>query len=90
MHRAIRAPGATGDDAAGPGRVTLCPVDSVTGTTPTAGRRYRVAWSTVASGADPADVFARRYAGRAGAFWLDSGAADGGRYSVVGAADGVV
>jgi len=70
--------------------VTLWPVDRLTGTTPTPGPRYRVQWSTVTCAADPADVFAQRYAGRAGAFWLDSGASDGGRYSVVGAVDGVV
>ncbi|WP_291885954.1 aminodeoxychorismate synthase component I [Cellulomonas sp.] len=65
-------------------------MDRLTRTTPTPGPRYRVEWSTVTSAADPADVFAQRYAGRDGAFWLDSGASDGGRYSVVGARDGVV
>ncbi|WP_203749395.1 aminodeoxychorismate synthase component I [Cellulomonas chitinilytica] len=65
-------------------------MDSLTGTTPTPGRRYRVEWSTVTTDAAPADVFAQQYAGRDGAFWLDSASADGGRWSIVGAADGVL
>jgi len=65
-------------------------VDSLPGTTPTADRTYRVEWATVPSTAAPGDVYSRRYAGRDGAFWLDSADDDGGRYSVVGAADGVL
>jgi para-aminobenzoate synthetase len=65
-------------------------VDSLPGTTPTADRTYRVERRTVRCAASPADVYAQRFAGRPGAFWLDSAAADGGRYSVVGAADGVL